>query len=144
MPEGNQPRLTPPVPGRAVNPRGRRREDLDRAGQPRESLSTGEAFDPNVLADIHPFPEALHLLLRTATRAVRPRQHPILTDRRFDSFRVAGPPDPGRLRTEEGLERVFPCLDVLRLMRRSGGQMPGAGALVDIVVWAETPDAQTA
>ncbi|MGC8633593.1 MAG: methyltransferase domain-containing protein [Candidatus Limnocylindrales bacterium] len=102
-------------------------------------LGRSEPFDLIVIAHIHPPTPERAQLLAEAARALAPGGHLFVVGHHVDALGIAGPPDPERLYTEEGLASAFPGLTLLRLDRREHPTGPGRPALVEVVAWATRP-----
>lgn len=71
--------------------------------QPREA-----AFDLVIVANLHPGAEALAAVLSRASRALRPGGHLYVVGHHVAALGRHGPPDPGRLLTDERLRAALP------------------------------------
>ena len=99
----------------------------------------GESFDLVVLAFVHPEPGDRGTLLSGAAGVVAPGGHLFVIGHHLASFGVVGPPDPGRLYTEEELEAHVDGLEVLSVEQRRGTtDVEVAGT--DVWLWASRPD----
>ncbi len=97
-----------------------------------------ESFALVVLAFVHPEPEERGALLAAAAGAVGPGGHFFVIGHHLASLGVVGPPDPGRLYTEQELVAHVDGLEVLEVEQRRGESDAGVPG-TDVWLWARRP-----
>jgi len=102
-------------------------------------------FDLVIVANLHPGPDALAVILARAAHALRPGGHLYVVGHHMDNPRRHGPTDPSRLFTAERLRAAMPAdltVDVLDTRRRtfSSGRCERPDESV-VLAWATKPSA---
>ena len=98
------------------------------------SLAVTDEADLIVLAYVHPDRAARAQLLAAAAASLRVGGHLFVVGHHLSSLGIVGPPDAGRLYTEDDL-RVVPGMELMSLRLRHGDSdvtEPGT----DVVLWA--------
>ncbi len=98
------------------------------------------AFDLAVVANMHPGPDRLAALLRSATDGLRQGGHLFVVGHHIDSLGHGGPPRHDLLFTEDRLRQALPAgllVERLETLERSRSDSGSLDSSRDVLLWAK-------